>query len=89
MNVAVKSDHFKGEQHPLLSSDFYGSDSELAELLKRLQKALVTTANLAAENPVYLPIFERIEIEIEQLERRITANPLERARRIAHATAIL
>ncbi len=89
MNVPVKSDYFKGEQHLLLASGFYGSNSELDTLLKRLQKALVTTAILADADPVYLPIFERIESEIIQLESRINANPMERARKIAHATAIV
>ncbi|GAA6159155.1 hypothetical protein NBRC116589_13290 [Ruegeria sp. HU-ET01832] len=89
MNLPLKSDHFKGEQHLLLPSDFHGSNSELYALLKRLNNALVTTATLAAADPVYLPIFERIEIEIKQLEGRIKANPLDRAKRIAQATAML
>lgn len=47
----------------------------------RLERALETVAVLLIEDQVYLPIFERLEAELEDARR--TASTLDRARKIA------
>ncbi|SNX68907.1 hypothetical protein SAMN05878503_102346 [Cereibacter ovatus] len=37
-------------------------------------------AQLAVRDPVYLPIFERLEIEVEVAKARVSDNPVEAAR---------
>jgi len=53
-----------------------------ASKLERLQAALETVAALIAKDPVYIPIFERLEREIA-LEQRHT-DALARARAVLH-----
>ena len=52
--------------------------------LARLRAARQTVAKLVVADPVYVPIFERIEAEIASEEARLTdADPLASARAIA------
>jgi hypothetical protein len=54
--------------------------------LARLMAARQTVAKLVVADPVYVPIFERIEAEIASEEARLTdADPLASARAIAAA----
>ena len=48
--------------------------------LKRLQDAQRKVAQLVHLDPVYLPIFERLEAEIQAADT--TGDPIERARRL-------
>lgn len=47
----------------------------------RLERALETVAALVIDDEVYLPIFQRLEAELEDARR--TASTLDRARKIA------
>lgn len=54
--------------------------------LARLMAARQTVAKLVVADPVYVPIFERIEAEIASEEARLTdANPVASARAIVAA----
>lgn len=52
-----------------------------AAAFKRLSEALEKVAPLVVDNPIYLPIFERIEFELAALD--VEANAVSRARAIA------
>jgi hypothetical protein len=55
-------------------------------ILKRLYAALDVVAKLVVEDHIYLPIFERLEREIEMEEALAgTVSPVEQARAIARA----
>lgn len=43
-------------------------------------------AQLAVRDPVYLPIFERLEIELEEAKARESADPIEAARALLRAS---
>ena len=49
--------------------------------LQRLNNALAKVAELVIDNPIYLPIFERLERELSALDAQ--SNALSRARAIA------
>lgn len=51
--------------------------------VERIRAALATVATLALENPVYLPIFERLERELEAASN----DPLFRVRAVARQMA--
>lgn len=49
--------------------------------LAEIRDLHLTAAILAAENAVYLPIFERMEIELAEAEARAASDPITQARR--------
>lgn len=53
--------------------------------LAEVQDLHLTAAILAAEDPIYLPIFERMEVELAEAEARAADNPIAQARRRAEA----
>lgn len=55
--------------------------------LQRLHAARETMAKLVLDNPVYVPIFQRIEEEIAHAEAATSGDALARARAIARQIA--
>lgn len=56
--------------------------------LDRLRRALDTVAQLVLDDPVYAPLFVRLEKEIAIEEARLSNDVLERARAVARQKAI-
>ena len=55
--------------------------------LERLRAALKTVAKLVVANPVYAPIFSRLEAEIAQEEALLANDVVARARAVAAQNA--
>lgn len=49
--------------------------------LAQIRDLHLTAATLAADDAVYLPLFERMEIELAEAEARAADNPIAQARR--------
>jgi hypothetical protein len=47
--------------------------------IQRIEEALIIVAKLVSEDPIYAPIFERLEKELKAAK---TIDPVERARKI-------
>jgi hypothetical protein len=58
-----------------------GGEGEDAKLISRIRAARDAVAVLVADDPVYLPIFERLELELEAA--MAADDPIRRARAIA------
>jgi len=54
----------------------------MSEVVKQLEAALDKVALLVIENPVYAPIFERLELELEQERAFASDDVLARAKAI-------
>ena len=57
--------------------------------LDRLRKAHATVAKLTADDPVYVPIFLRLEEDLQAAEAALLADPVLRARAVARQSAML
>ncbi|MER9221914.1 hypothetical protein NKI48_23795 [Mesorhizobium sp. M0644] len=60
-------------------------ETKVERELARLRRAHATVAQLVAIDPVYLPIFERLEAEIAIEEAALINDPIAKARAIAAA----
>lgn len=55
--------------------------------LDRLRRAHLAVAKLTADDPVYLPIFNRLEAELDVAESATSPDPVTRARALARQSA--
>ncbi|WP_435138919.1 hypothetical protein [Pseudopelagicola sp. nBUS_19] len=63
------------------------SDRKLVRETERVKSALEKVAFLVINDPVYVPIMERLEHELAQMQERVENNPLERALALVHQNA--
>ena len=52
----------------------------------RIERARDFMAHLSVRDPVYLPIFERLEVELEEARARESVDPIEAARALLRAS---
>ena len=61
---------------------------DLRRDLDRLRRAQATAAELTLADPVYAPIFARLDAELEAAEAAMATDPITRARAVARQRAI-
>jgi len=57
--------------------------------LQRLRAARAAVAELLTENPLYAPIFERLDREVQAREAAMVTDPIDRARMICAAQSAM